>query len=241
MSDRKRDKLPLERRLFEPFNKWKEARSLDDLFIFRESEKSLKMTLRGSFFVCPYGSEKQIKVYAVRSYILKLENELRLCSSMWQGKQTIITSLKPVVSKLQSRGLVKPLYCQRNPQITIPYKKWKFINSNTRKIFIYHFICIRICSSGDSHFGGGSCFAWYRSYGWLFLSPFGPGRSSSPLLSITWFNIRFHNNIQIKKQSPRSFQKRSNWPLTKTVGKRHLFAKTFLEGDSIDANTLTLE
>ena len=45
-----------------------------------------------------------------------------------------------MVSKLQSRGLVKPLYCQRNPQITIPYKKWKFINSNTRKIFIYHFI-----------------------------------------------------------------------------------------------------
>jgi hypothetical protein len=41
----------------------KEARSLDNLFMFRESEKSLKETPGGSFFVCPYSSEKEIKVY----------------------------------------------------------------------------------------------------------------------------------------------------------------------------------
>jgi hypothetical protein len=31
--------------------------------MFRESEKSLKETPGGSFFVCPYRSEKEIKVY----------------------------------------------------------------------------------------------------------------------------------------------------------------------------------
>jgi hypothetical protein len=31
--------------------------------MFRESEKSLKETLGGSFFVYPYRSEKEIKVY----------------------------------------------------------------------------------------------------------------------------------------------------------------------------------
>jgi hypothetical protein len=41
----------------------KEGRSLDNLFMFRESEKSLKMTPGGSFFVYPYRSEKEIKVY----------------------------------------------------------------------------------------------------------------------------------------------------------------------------------
>jgi hypothetical protein len=41
-----------------------EARSLDNLFMFRESEKSLKETPRGSFFVYPYRSEKEIKVYS---------------------------------------------------------------------------------------------------------------------------------------------------------------------------------
>jgi hypothetical protein len=41
----------------------KEARSLGDLFMFRESEKSLKETLGGSFFVYPYRSKKEIKVY----------------------------------------------------------------------------------------------------------------------------------------------------------------------------------
>jgi hypothetical protein len=41
----------------------KEARSLGNIFMFIESEKSLKMTPRGSFFVYPCKSEKEIKVY----------------------------------------------------------------------------------------------------------------------------------------------------------------------------------
>jgi hypothetical protein len=41
----------------------KEARSLGNIFMFRESEKSLKKTPVGSFFVYPYGSEKEIKFY----------------------------------------------------------------------------------------------------------------------------------------------------------------------------------
>jgi hypothetical protein len=41
----------------------KEARSLDNIFMFRESEKRLKETLGGSFFMYPYRSEKEIKVY----------------------------------------------------------------------------------------------------------------------------------------------------------------------------------
>ena len=38
----------------------KEARSLGNLFMFRESEKRLKETPGGSFFVYPYQSEKEI-------------------------------------------------------------------------------------------------------------------------------------------------------------------------------------
>jgi hypothetical protein len=41
----------------------KEARSLGNLFMFREFEKRLKETPRGSFFVYPYRSEKEINVY----------------------------------------------------------------------------------------------------------------------------------------------------------------------------------
>jgi hypothetical protein len=41
----------------------KEARSLGNIFMFRESEKSLKMTPGGSFFMYPYRSEKEIKFY----------------------------------------------------------------------------------------------------------------------------------------------------------------------------------
>jgi hypothetical protein len=47
----------------------KEARSLGNLFMFRESKKSLKTTPRGSFFVYPCGSEKEIKVYRVHSHV----------------------------------------------------------------------------------------------------------------------------------------------------------------------------
>jgi hypothetical protein len=65
--------------------------------------------------MCPCRFEKEIKFYPVHSHVFELENELRLCSWMGQGKQMIRTAWKPVMSKLQSRGLVNPLYCQRNP------------------------------------------------------------------------------------------------------------------------------
>jgi hypothetical protein len=59
----------------------KEAISLDNLFMFRESEKSSKVTPRGSFFVYPCGSEKEIKVYPVAfSCIYEHEKEQRLSS-----------------------------------------------------------------------------------------------------------------------------------------------------------------
>jgi hypothetical protein len=42
----------------------KEAISLGDIFMFRESEKRLKETPGGSFFVYLYRSKKEIKVYS---------------------------------------------------------------------------------------------------------------------------------------------------------------------------------
>jgi hypothetical protein len=60
----------------------KEARSLDNIFMFRESEKSLKKTPRGSFFVYPCESEKVIKVYSVTfSCFFEHEKEQRLSSA----------------------------------------------------------------------------------------------------------------------------------------------------------------
>jgi hypothetical protein len=59
----------------------KEARSLGNIFMFREFEKSSKTTLGGSFFVYPCGSEKEIKVYLVAfSCIYEHEKEQRLSS-----------------------------------------------------------------------------------------------------------------------------------------------------------------
>jgi hypothetical protein len=59
----------------------KEARSLDNLFMFRESEKSLKETQGCSFFMYPYRSEKEIKVYPnAFSCIYEHEKEQRLSS-----------------------------------------------------------------------------------------------------------------------------------------------------------------
>jgi hypothetical protein len=59
----------------------KEAISLDNLFMFRESEKSSKTTPRGSFFVCPCKSKKEIKVNSVAfSCIYEHEKEQRLSS-----------------------------------------------------------------------------------------------------------------------------------------------------------------
>jgi hypothetical protein len=43
----------------------KEARSLHNIFTFRELEKSLNTTPRGSFFIYPCESEKVIKVFSV--------------------------------------------------------------------------------------------------------------------------------------------------------------------------------
>jgi hypothetical protein len=59
----------------------KEARSLENLFMFRESEKSLKETPGGSFFVYPYTSKKEIKFYLdVFSCIYEHKKEQRLSS-----------------------------------------------------------------------------------------------------------------------------------------------------------------
>jgi hypothetical protein len=59
----------------------KEARSLDNIFMFRESEKRLKETLGGSFFVYPYRSEKEIKFYLdAFSCIYEHKKEQRLSS-----------------------------------------------------------------------------------------------------------------------------------------------------------------
>jgi hypothetical protein len=57
----------------------KEARSLDNLFMFRESEKSSKTSPGGSFFVYPCRSRKEIKVYLdAFSCIYEHEKEQRL-------------------------------------------------------------------------------------------------------------------------------------------------------------------
>jgi hypothetical protein len=57
----------------------KEARSLNNLFMFRESEKSLKETPGGSIFVYPYRFEKEIKVYLdAFSCIYEHDKEQRL-------------------------------------------------------------------------------------------------------------------------------------------------------------------
>jgi hypothetical protein len=59
----------------------KKARSLGNLFMFRESEKILKKTPGGSFFVYPYKSEKEIKFYPdAFSCIHEHEKEQRLSS-----------------------------------------------------------------------------------------------------------------------------------------------------------------
>jgi hypothetical protein len=59
----------------------KEARSLGNIFMFRESGKSSKMTPRGSFFVYPCESKKEIKVdLAAFSCIYEQEKEKRLSS-----------------------------------------------------------------------------------------------------------------------------------------------------------------
>jgi hypothetical protein len=59
----------------------KEVISLDNIFMFRESEKSSKTTPRGSFFIDTCESEKVIKVYLVTfSCFFKHEKEQRLSS-----------------------------------------------------------------------------------------------------------------------------------------------------------------
>jgi hypothetical protein len=59
----------------------KEARSLKNLFVFREFEKSSKMTPRGSFFVSPCEPKKEIKGCSVAfSCFFEHEKEQRLSS-----------------------------------------------------------------------------------------------------------------------------------------------------------------
>jgi hypothetical protein len=65
----------------------KKARSLDNIFMFRESEKRLKETPGGSFFMYPYRSEKEIKVYLDEfSCIYEHEKEQRPSSVCPQHK-----------------------------------------------------------------------------------------------------------------------------------------------------------
>jgi hypothetical protein len=67
----------------------KEARSLNNLFMFREYEKSLKKTLGGSFFMYPYRSEKEIKVYP-NAFSCIYEHE----------KEQILSSVCPQLEKI---------------------------------------------------------------------------------------------------------------------------------------------
>jgi hypothetical protein len=69
----------------------KEARSINNLFVFRESGKSSKKAPRGSFFVYSCGSEKEIKVYSVAFSCIH-EHE----------KEQILSSICP---QLESRGI----------------------------------------------------------------------------------------------------------------------------------------
>jgi hypothetical protein len=73
----------------------KEARSLNNVFMFRESEKSLKTTPEGSFFMYPCESEKEIKVYSVVfSCFFEREKELRPCLLLVSFLHKLETKLK---------------------------------------------------------------------------------------------------------------------------------------------------
>ena len=71
----------------------KEARSLENIFMLRESEKILKETPGGSFFVYRYRSEKEIKVYQdAFSCIYEHEKEQRLSSICPQLENLVVDS-----------------------------------------------------------------------------------------------------------------------------------------------------
>jgi hypothetical protein len=62
----------------------KEARSLGNIFMFRESEKSLKETPGDSFFIYPCEPEKEIKGFSVTlSCFYEREKEQRLSSVLY--------------------------------------------------------------------------------------------------------------------------------------------------------------
>jgi hypothetical protein len=70
----------------------KRTRLLDNLFMFREPEKSLKGTPVGSFFIKPLQVEKVIKVYSVTfSHIYEHEKEQRLSSVTYSH---VLTSMR---------------------------------------------------------------------------------------------------------------------------------------------------
>jgi hypothetical protein len=62
----------------------KEARSLENIFMFRESEKSLKKTPGGSFFIYPCEPKKEIKGFLVTfSCFYECEKEQTLSSVLY--------------------------------------------------------------------------------------------------------------------------------------------------------------
>jgi hypothetical protein len=82
--------------------------------MFRESEKSLKETPRGSFFVYPYESEKVIKVYSVTfSCFCEHEKEQRLSS-------LLVSFLHKLETKL-NYACEFPTYF---PKVGIPMDGW---------------------------------------------------------------------------------------------------------------------
>jgi len=107
----------------------KEARSLDNLFMFRESEKISKKTPRGSFFVYPFKSEKDIKVYSFAfSCFFERDKELKPCSLMGQDKNRT-KSLRnlPIMIKLHTNVLIISPKLFSKPKIIMILEKMKSI------------------------------------------------------------------------------------------------------------------
>jgi hypothetical protein len=105
----------------------KEARSLDNLFMFRESKKSLNKTPRGSFFMYPYRSEKEIKFYPdAFSCIYEHEKEQRLSSvcpqldNSWLNSRMIIKGQRHAL-----QASIHPLTLRLSPISLVDEKKEK--------------------------------------------------------------------------------------------------------------------
>jgi hypothetical protein len=68
----------------------KKARSLDNLFTFRESEKSLKETPRVPFLYNLYESEKVINVYSVTFSCIYEHEKEQILSSVCPQLETLV-------------------------------------------------------------------------------------------------------------------------------------------------------